>query len=269
MYWTDIYNSVENNPHSCRSTKLQKDATTSMHKLLESMGITATPDELDFAARLFDVRFSDTGKIIGLTIPEEIKELSKPQKLAEFTCIVNGQSQNFEIFGNFEIHPLGDFEDDEEDPELTVSFNDISAICNGKPYTPNTYTWAGDQYTSEDIMYDFLASLSRDDGMYEMVFLDEAINRVVETCNQPVINVAGKDVSKCVLGAMAERCDLMLATNKYLFYFGDGDEVYMLRTEDHTIVSNNNFADDGYWQSIKAIHEGNEELLWGEIPDEE
>ena len=43
----------------------------------------------------------------------------------------------------------------------------------------------------------------------------------------------------------------------------------MLDTSDHFLLSDNEFAEMGYWDSIEEIQNGSDTLLWGELPSEE
>ena len=55
--------------------------------------------------------------------------------------------------------------------------------------------------------------------------------------------------------------ELVMVTDQYIYY-ADYDKMLMLRTDDHTIVSDNYFAEVEYEDSIENIKEGKEMVIW-------
>ena len=54
---------------------------------------------------------------------------------------------------------------------------------------------------------------------------------------------------------------LCYATNEFLYYVGDDDMPLMFRTDDGTLVSDNEFAEIGLCESEQNVEDGTEHLL--------
>ena len=54
---------------------------------------------------------------------------------------------------------------------------------------------------------------------------------------------------------------LCYATNEFLYYVGDDDMPLMFRTDDGTLVSDNEFANIGFTESEQNVEDGTEHLL--------
>lgn len=59
---------------------------------------------------------------------------------------------------------------------------------------------------------------------------------------------------------------LDLVTDQYIYYSNES-LVYAFSTSDHNLLSDNEYADISYWNSVDAIKNGTEKLLWGELPE--
>lgn len=51
------------------------------------------------------------------------------------------------------------------------------------------------------------------------------------------------------------------ATDRFLYYLYEYEGILMFRTEDGTVVSDNEFAEMGYWESKENVEKGTEHIL--------
>lgn len=137
-----------------------------------------------------------------------------------------------------------------------IKFSDLKLTVNGEPTEPRAFTWAGNACKVQDYLENY-------------IYLAPELEDVVAANYEPVITVNGIPVSRYVLGGFLDKYLLMMVTSEFIYYANDYEELLMLRTSNHEVVSNNSFAENGLDASVLGISEGKEELLWGAIPPEE
>ena len=162
---------------------------------------------------------------------------------------------DFSFFGNFTIETGKHLNTDEKGNRIWIhypycEFSNITVtkIVDGKEikFEPNGYRWNGTKYCAESMLEYLISALIRKDSTFEVCNLNEELGDVVEWY----------------------QFELSLVTDKYIYYLRD-DLVLMLSAETHEIISDNYFADVGFWESVESIrnNDGEESLLWGTIPE--
>lgn len=200
--------------------------------------------------------------------------MGKAELLAAFE--VDGNKYN--IYGRFDIEESSEF-DISSTLMKKIKFNhpefyDITAkkVTDGveEDYTPTGETWLGRKYVPADMIQFLVSALTRGDNNYKSFYLNKKLQDVVkEYTNYEMIatTVNNIPVNKRVLSNnMYDLYQLMLVTNTYAYYVKD-DAILMISIEDHSIVSDNYFAEVGYWDSIQNIDNNTETLIWGELPE--
>ena len=131
--------------------------------------------------------------------------------------------------------------------------------------------WNGTRVTVYDMIGSFLSSLIKGDSSYTKVYLEEGLQKIVNSYtadSEIAVTVNEKKIPKRVLTIdMDELFQLMLVTNEFIYY-GCDEAIHMLSTKDHSLVSDNYFAEIGYFDSVEDIRKGSESLIWGVLPEE-
>lgn len=102
--------------------------------------------------------------------------------------------------------------------------------------------------------------------MYQMLFLDEGLKEFVNRFHSDenyVLSVCDLPIYKYIVSSdLKERFELHMVTNDFIYYSCDG-MLDVLATNDHRLVSDNEFADICYLDSIENIKNGTEKLIFG------
>lgn len=204
--------------------------------------------------------------------------MTNKKLLAAF--IAEETKDNFRIYGSYEIETGKELDLLTEGVEMIEfkypKFDCIMATKGIKGreevYTPGGETWAGRKYTPTDMIEFLLAALIRGDESYTAIDLDDGLQQVINSYTaetETALTVKGRNIPKRMLTHdMYDLYQLLLVTDKYIYY-GHDDSIIMLRTEDHTVVSDNCFAESGFLDSVENIKNGKEKLLYGNLPSEE
>lgn len=187
--------------------------------------------------------------------------------LAVFTIPVNRKALTFSIYGSCDIYT----EEGLPHPE----FYDLSAcqIIDKKehPYTPIGRSWSGRKFDSNDMVNSFITRLIRNDTSCMELFLEAQLKSMVEVYMEDkntALTYNGVKIPKYILGNPTyELFELQLVTSDFIYYM-TSDEMLMLNLNDHSLVSDNCFAEIGYSDSIDNIRSGKETLIWGILPQE-
>lgn len=196
------------------------------------------------------------------------------------TFIANEIGVTFNVYGEYVIENNNVFDMFTEKPTLIdfnyPEFDNLTAteVKDGveKHYKPTGETWSGRKYTEEDMICSFIAALTQGDESYTKVFLEKGLQEIVDTYlsdDAIALTYNGKKIPKRILtNNMFYMYQLMLVTDAFIYY-GYEDMILMLNTETHNIVSDNYFAEVGFWDSVGDVKSGKEMLLFGELPNEE
>lgn len=107
--------------------------------------------------------------------------------------------------------------------------------------------------------------------MFQMLFLDEGLRKFVNHFRSEenyVLCISGLPIYKYIVSGNLREClELSMVTDAFIYYsqYGMFDA---LGTSDHRLVSDNEFADNCYLDSVENIRNGTEKLLWGKIPEQ-
>ena len=127
------------------------------------------------------------------------------------------------------------------------------------PYQPNRRDWYGNIITVDDAFYDILGRLTRNETeMVNIIYLDSDLENYVSLFLQrTAAEFNGRKIPYEILfkGGIAQ---LVLATDQFLYYLDELDFINMFRTCDGTLVSDNEFAEIGFYESEDAIGTGGE-----------
>lgn len=160
---------------------------------------------------------------------------------------------------------------------LYPEFDDLHAfqIVDGEkiPYTPTGSSWSH-KFNVYDMINSALATeiWGTTAKTYKTLYLDNELQDFVNSFRSEenyLLSASGLKVYKYILASdLSHQYTLSLVTDTCIYYVDD-ESVYALNTSDHCLLSDNAFAEMGYWNSIDAIRNGTEKLLWGELPDTE
>ena len=138
-------------------------------------------------------------------------------------------------------------------------------------YVPSGETWAGRKYTANDMVEFLISALIKGDETYTKIYIESGLQELINDYladDKIAIVVNGKKIPERIrTNTMYYLYQLILVTDAYIYYAHD-DQMYMLSIEDHTVISDNYFAEVGYWDSVEDVKSGKEALLWGELPEE-
>lgn len=190
--------------------------------------------------------------------------------------ICRKDGSDFSFFGNFTIE-TGNEKGNRtwvHYPYCEFSNITVTKIVDGREikYEPNGYRWNGTKYCAESMLEYLISALIRKDSTFEVCSLNKELGDVVEWYHKPentVFDCNENPVPRLILGNdLYEEFELSLVTDKYSYYLRD-DQLLMISTETHEIISDNYFAEVGFWESIASIrnNDGEESLLWGTIPE--
>lgn len=129
-----------------------------------------------------------------------------------------------------------------------------------KVFQPQVTTWYGRKVTVEDAFNDVLERLTRNEtGEMESLFLDQELQQYIALFfNKIATTFENRQIPYEILFKEGI-AKLLLATTLFLYYEDEFGDVNMFRTSDGTLVSDNEFADIGFYESKEAIKNGNEE----------
>lgn len=214
---------------------------------------------------------------------KHFQDQKEPTKLIEF-CIPkahkNGQGdvtvslkeERYCIYGTYfwdEAPGVG------VEPFKYPEFDDLQAtrVVDGKeiPYTPAGSAW-NHKFQVDDMINSALAAAiwGATKNIYQILFLHKDLQEFIdgfrseENC---VLSASGLKIYKYILSSdLSMQYQLDLVTDQYIYYSNES-LVYVFNTSDHNLLSDNEYADISYWNSVDAVKNGTEKLLWGELPE--
>lgn len=181
----------------------------------------------------------------------------------------------FNVYGSFTVEVSTDLDILNGDSDVICykypDFFDISMtrLVDGveECYFPEGNSWSGHKYDCCDIANFLISALIRGDKSYTKIYLDSELETIVNSYTECAITIGDNVIPKRILAAdLYNLYQLVLVTNNYIYYLF-GDSMIMLCAQEHTVVSDNYFAEAGFTDSIENINSGKETLLWGEIVD--
>ena len=191
----------------------------------------------------------------------------KKGKICTFEIEIQGKMERFSIYGKYTIETG---KDDSLCDYKYLEFEDIVATkavgMKEVFYEPTGVSWAGSKYDASDMCGAFISNLTFSSNQYTKVYIQPDLEEMVGEYLTDEIEVGNLSIPRRVLSCNMRAYTLLLATDSFLYY-GDGEDLIMLATEDRRIVSDNYFAEVGFWQSVEAIETGEEKHLWGDLPE--
>lgn len=146
----------------------------------------------------------------------------------------------------------------------TVNFDYVHLERDGKAYTRNEEKFRGGMFTEAETVSDVIYALCRGDT--ENIRLIEAAapiqNLIDHYRNGECVVAGGHDVPLKTLYAHGTM-SLLLATDRFSYYGIEGDDDYlMIESANGKVVSDNYFASEGLSNSLEAVRNGGETLLF-------
>lgn len=190
----------------------------------------------------------------------------KDRLLVSFWIDCDGTEKLFHVYGEYNTEfytPVsgGEF----PYPEM----KDLSAtvtLDNGKeiPYTPEGYTFSGRKYCPDDMICGCICAMIQGDSSYHPEYVEDGLQELVDVYRKETVPISDTvSVPKHILNGISFFIyEIALATDQFIYYASEGEEVIMLSTESMKVISDNYFAGDGLYQSVERIKNGEETLLW-------
>lgn len=195
------------------------------------------------------------------------------------TFVTEEIKETFNVYGEYNIETGKEVNILSENMEFIEfkypEFYYISAtrVVNKKEesYSPKGESWVGRKYTAEDMIQFLISALIKGDESYTKLYLDSGLEKIIAEYRKEseiAITVDDKDIPKRILtNDMNYLYQLMLVTDEFIYYSHENG-MYMLSTDTHQVVSDNYFAEVGFWDSVENVKNGEEKLLWGKLPEE-
>lgn len=170
----------------------------------------------------------------------------------------------FCVYGTYYWKKFENIENADNDAFMYPKFNDLSVtqVLDGKeiPYNQQRLL----KYIPTKALSMEIYGTTKE--MHQMLFLDEGLKEFVNRFHSDenyVLSVCDLPIYKYIASSdLKERFELHMVTNDFIYYSCDG-MLDVLATEDHRLVSNNEFADICYLDSIENIKNGTEKLIFG------
>ena len=129
------------------------------------------------------------------------------------------------------------------------------------PFQITAVAWAGYHLIPDDALKDMIGRISRNEtGTLTVHYICPELKRFLDEFKKyPAINR-----ERTVPYFIFHRDDiarLVYATNEFLYYADSDDMPLMFRTNDGTLVADNEFADMGLYESEQNVEEGTEHIL--------
>lgn len=143
--------------------------------------------------------------------------------------------------------------------ENTQVYKETDGVIS--PFQITAVAWAGYQLTADHALKDVIGRISRNETGKLTVYyvcpeLQEFLN---EFKKYPAIN--GERTVPYFIFHDGDIARLGYATNEFLYYEDNNDLPLMFRTKDGTLVSDNEFADIGLYESEQNVEKGTEHIL--------
>lgn len=203
---------------------------------------------------------------------------SKSERLASFYVKYNNKETLFHVYGEYDI------ESRESDFYINgKSFNDITPYLEfynlkstqevdekETPFIPEGSNWAGRHFDESDMINEFICDVILDGTTFRSVYICPKIQQVINYYVKPdriALSYKERKIPQTILwNDMYVAYSLLLVTDKYLYYCYE-DIFYMFGVEDHVLIADGYFAEEGFWQSVQHVKSGKEKLIWGKLPE--
>lgn len=204
-------------------------------------------------------------KLIEFCIP-------KAQKDKQGDTTVSFNEERYCVYGTYfcdEAPGVG------VEPFQYPEFDDLRAtrVVDGKeiPYTPAGSAWSH-KFQVDDMINSALATAiwGAEKNVYRILFLHKGLQEFIDGFRSEenyVLSASGLKIYKYILSSdLSIQYQLDLVTDQYIYYSNES-LVHAFSTSEHNLLSDNEYADISYWNSVDAVKNGTEKLLWGELPE--
>lgn len=129
------------------------------------------------------------------------------------------------------------------------------------PFVIKAVNWYGIQLTPADALKDVAGRITRNET--ETLTVNDIWPELKEALDEfkkyPAIT--GDRIVPYFIYYGGDIAKLDYATDRFLYYLYEYEGILMFRTEDGTVVSDNEFAEMGYWESKENVEKGTEHIL--------
>ena len=121
------------------------------------------------------------------------------------------------------------------------------------PFVIKAVNWFGERQTPTDALRDVAGRITRNEtGTLTVNDIWPVLKKALDKFKKyPAIT--GDRVIPYFIYNMGNIANLVYATDRFLYYLYEYEGLLMFRTEDGTIVSDNEFAEIGYWNSKENV----------------
>ena len=129
------------------------------------------------------------------------------------------------------------------------------------PFVIKAVNWYGVRQTPDDALKDVAGRITRNEtGMLTVNDIWPELKEALDEFKKyPAIT--GDRIVPYFIYYGGDIAKLDYATDRFLYYLYEYEGLLIFRTEDGTIVSDNEFAEIGYWNSKENVEKGIERLL--------
>lgn len=203
---------------------------------------------------------------------------SNSQKLASFIINYDNKETLFHIYGEYDIESReSDFYINGENFNAITPYPEFYNLkstqeVNGKeiPFTPEGSNWAGRHFDESDMINEFICDVMLNGSTFKSVYICPKIQQIIDyfTDHRRIaLTYKDRKIPQAILWYdMHIPYSLLLVTDKYLYYCYE-DIFYMFGVEDHVLIADGYFAEEGFWQSVQHVESGEEKLIWGKLPE--
>lgn len=129
------------------------------------------------------------------------------------------------------------------------------------PFSITVVNWAGYHLTPDDALKDMFGRISRNEtGTLAVHYICPELKEFFAKF-QKYPAISSERTIPYIIFHNNDIARLMYATNEFLYYADSNDMVLMFRTDDGTLVSDNEFADIGLYESEQNVEDGTEHIL--------
>ena len=129
------------------------------------------------------------------------------------------------------------------------------------PFVIKAVNWYGVRQTPDDALKDVAGRITRNEtGMLTVNDIWPELKEALDEFKKYPAITGDRIVPYFIYygGGIAK---LGHATERFLYYLYEYEGILMFRTEDGTVVSDNEFAEMGYWESKENVEKGTEHIL--------
>lgn len=121
--------------------------------------------------------------------------------------------------------------------------------------------WIGEPFTIYDVPSYACAAYTQEDSTCSIQYLEDGLKKILDSPVYEKTLMNGKEIPLRMLNSDMDVMQLLMATNKYLYY--EHDDIFkMINVDTLETVSDNYFAEEGFEDSKENIESGEEKLIW-------